>query len=102
MCEPFGRSMRAVRHREGVVDKNVAELSQRGDKSGVVLFLARMKARVLQAEDVAGLHRRNRSLGGVADTVIDEFHRPPDDARNLGGHRLERFFRITPLRPSKM
>ena len=102
MRQPFGRGMRAVRDREGVVDENVAELGERGDESRIVLFLAGMEARVLQADDVAVLHRRDRAFGGLADAVVGELDRPLDDVRDLGGDRLERILRIAPLRPAEM
>ena len=73
MREAFGRGMRAVRGREGVVDADVAELGERGDESRIVLLLAGMKAGVLQAEDVAVLHRRDRAFGDLADAVVGEF-----------------------------
>ena len=38
----------------------------------------------------------------LADAVVDEFDRPLDDARHLGGHRLERIFQIAPLRAAEM
>ena len=63
VAEAFGRGMRAVRGGEGVVDIDVAELGERGDEGRIVLFLAGVEARVLQAEDVAGLHRGDRGLG---------------------------------------
>ncbi len=102
MRQPFGRGVRAVRHREGVVDENVAELGERGDESRIVLLLAGMEAGVLQADDVAVLHRRHRMLGGLADAVVDEFDRPLDDVRHLGGHRLERILLIASLRAAEM
>ena len=102
MAEAFGRGVRAVRGREGVVDPDVAELGERGDEGGIVLLLAGMKARVLQADDVARLHRGDRALGRLADAVVDEFDRPLDDARDFGGDRLERVFRIAALRPAEM
>ena len=91
-----------MRYREGVVDENVAELGQRGDESRIVLLLAGIKARVLQADDVAVLHRRHRVLGGLSDAVVDEFDRPLDDVRHLGCHRLERIFLIASLRAAEM
>ena len=69
---PCGGRVRAVRHREGVVDENVAKLGQRGDEGRIVLLFARVKAGVLQTDDVAILHRRHRAFGGFADAVVDE------------------------------
>src|SRR5665213_2837194 len=56
VSETFGRGVRAMRDRKGVVDENVAESRQRGDETGIVLFLAGMKARVLETKNVAGFH----------------------------------------------
>ena len=72
VAEPFGRGMRAVRGREGVVDPDVAELGERGDEGRIVLLLALVEAGVLQQQDVAGLHRGDRGLGLVADAVLGE------------------------------
>ena len=63
VAEPFGRGVRAVRRREGVVDPEVAELGERGDERRIVLLLALVEARVLQTENVAGLHRGDRGFG---------------------------------------
>ncbi len=49
MGDAFGRGMRAVRHREGVVDVDVAEASELGDEGRVVRLLAGVEARVLEA-----------------------------------------------------
>ena len=67
-----------MRHREGVVDEKIAELGQRLDEVGIVLFLAGVKARVLETEDVARLHGGDRALGLVADAVGNELDRPLD------------------------
>src|SRR5579885_1295226 len=94
--------MRPMRCREGVVHPEVAELSEYGNKSWIVLFLSRMKAGVLQAKDVAALHRCDGLLGRRADAVIGEVHGPFDDVRDLGGDRLERLFGIASLGPAEM
>ena len=94
VAEAFGRGVRAVRGREGVVDPDVAELGECGDEGRVVLLLAGVEARVLEAEDVAGLHRGDRAFGLLADAVVGEFDRPLDDARDFGGDRLQRLLRI--------
>ena len=65
MREPFGRGMRAVRHREGVVDEDIAELGERGAELRIVLLFARMEARVLETKNVAGMHRGDRALGAL-------------------------------------
>ena len=73
-----------------------------GDKCGIVLLFACVEARVLQAEDVAGLHRGDGLFRGLADAVVGERDRPLDDARHLGGDRFQRLLRIAPLRPAEM
>ena len=69
---------------------------------GIVLFLAGMKARVLQAENVARVHGGDRALGGLADAVVDELDRPLDGVGDFGGDRLERVFGVAALRPAEM
>ena len=68
----------------------------------IVLLLAGMKARVLQADDVAGVHGGDRLLGLLADAIVDEFDRPFDDARDFRRDRLERVFRIAAFWPAEM
>ena len=47
VTDAFDRGMGAVRHRERVVDEDVAERSELRDESGIVALLARMEAGVL-------------------------------------------------------
>ena len=47
--EPFGRGMRAVRGGKRVVDKHVAQRGELRHEGRIVLFLAGMKPRVLEA-----------------------------------------------------
>ena len=102
VAEPFGRSMRAVRGREGVVDPEVAELGEFGDERRVVLLLALVEAGVLQQQDVAGLHRRDRGLGLRADAVLGERDGPLHGLRDGGGDRLQRLLRVRSLRPAEV
>ena len=102
VAETFSRRVRAMRGRERVVDPDVAEFRQRGDEGRIVLFFAGVEAGIFEAQNVAGLHGGDRALSRLADAVVDEFHRPLDDARDLGGDRLEGLFRIAPLRPPEM
>ena len=88
--ERFGRSVRAVRGGKRVVDIDVAELRERGREGRIVLFLALVEARVLQAENVARLHARDRLFGDLADAIVGKGDRPADDARDRGSDRLER------------
>ena len=102
VAETFGRGMRAVRGREGVVDPDVAELGECRDEGRIVLLLACVEAGVLQAENVAGLHRGDRALGQFADAIVGEGDRTLDDAGDLGGDGLQRFLRVATLWPAEM
>ena len=75
--------MGAVRRREGVVDEDVAERGQLRDKIRIVALLARMKAGVLQAQDVARLHGVHCGGGLLADAILRE----RDRALEHGGDR---------------
>ncbi len=78
-------------------------LASCGDECGIVLLLARIKAGVLQAEDVALVHGGDRALGHLADAVVDELHRPLEHMGDLGGDRLERELRVAfALGPAEM
>ncbi len=88
--------------REGVVDPDVAELCQRRDERRIVLLLALVEARVLQAQDVAGPHCRDRGLGFFADAVRGEGDRPADDVRECRRDRPQRLLRIGRLGPAEM
>ena len=72
MAEAFGGGVRAVRGRERVVDPDVAELGQFRDEGRIVLLFLFVEAGVLQAEDVAVLHRRDGLGRGLADAVVGE------------------------------
>jgi len=61
-----------------------------------------MEAGILQADYVAVFHRRHRAFGAVPDAVVDEFHRPLDDVRDLGGDGFQRIFLIAALRPAEV
>ena len=102
MAEAFGRGMGAVRGGEGIVDPEVAELGERGDESGIVLLLAGMEARVLQTDDVAGMHGGDRALGDRTDAIVDEGNRPLDDARDFRRDRLERGLGVAAFGPAEM
>ena len=59
VAEPFGRGMRAVRHREGVVDADVAELPRaRATKAGSFFSSPAWKRVFSRQQDVAGLRAR--------------------------------------------
>src|SRR5262245_44941996 len=94
--------MRAVGRRERVVDPDVAELRQRGDEVGIVLLLALVETGVLQAEDVARLHRGDRGLRLRSDAIVGEADLAADHARDFGGGRLQRVLRAGTFRPAKV
>jgi hypothetical protein len=94
--------MRAMRHRERVVHEDVAERGELIDEGGVVAFFPGVEARVLQAQDIARLHRIDRRHGRCAHAIIGERHRPFEHLRNRRRQRLERLGRIASLRTSEM
>ncbi len=102
MGDRFDGGMRPVRDREGVIDIDVAEPREPGGKGGIVLFFALVEAGILQAQNVAGLHRRDGFFGDVADAIVGKCDRPADDARDRGDDRLQRFLRIAAFRPAVM
>ena len=94
VAKPFGRGMRAMRGGEGVVDPEVAELGERCDEGRIVLLLALVEARVLQAQDVAGF---------IAATAASAFGPMQSSAKATGrfdhlldggGDRLQRLLRV--------
>ena len=93
VAEAFGRGMGAVRGREGVVDIDIAELGQRADEVGIVLFLARVEAGVLQQRMSPGFMAATALLGRLADAVVGERDRPLEDVRDAAGDRLQRVLR---------
>src|SRR6516164_9062690 len=52
--------MRAMRHRKGIIDENVAERRELRNEIRIVLFLAHMKPSVFQAYDVARVYSGDR------------------------------------------
>src|SRR5262249_12372683 len=85
----FGGCMRAVRNRESIVDPQIAKLCKRTDKVRIVFFFAGVKARVLEAKNVAGLHRFNGAFRHLAAAIIRKSNGALDDAGYLGGDRLK-------------
>ncbi len=103
MRDPLGRSVGAMRGREGVVDIEIAELGEFGGESRIVLFLAFVEARVLEQENVAVLHRRDRFRRDVADAVGGEGDRTAKDFGDRRGDGPERILGVRPaLRPAEM
>ncbi len=102
VADAFGRSVRAMRRRERVIDPQVAELGEFLDKRRIVLFLALVEAGVFQAQHVAVLHRRDRRRRDLADAILGESDRTLDHARQRRRDRLQRVLRIGSLRPAEM
>ena len=97
----IGGGMRAMRRRKSIVDENVAERGQTLGERGIVLFLARVKAQILQHCDAAGRQRRDRSLGRLADTIGGKSDRLAQSSPSLPatGVRLKRGSRPSSGRP---
>ena len=76
--------MGTVRRRESVIDKNVPESRQLRHEIRIVACLARMKASILQAQDIARFHSPDRDHGWVADAVVGERDGPLE---NVGDRR---------------
>ena len=102
VAEAFGRGVRAVRGREGVVDPDVAELCQFRDEGRIVLLFFLVEAGVFQTEDVAVLHRGDRLRRRLADAILGERDRLLDHLRERFRHRLQRLLGIASLGPAEM
>ena len=61
-----------------------------------------MEPGVLQAQDVARLHRVHRRRRPFADAILRERDRPLEDGRDRRRERLERLCRVGPFRTSEM
>src|SRR5882724_6789103 len=94
--------MGAVCRREGIVDPEVAELGELRDERRVVLLFALVEAGVLQKQNVAGLHRRDRGRGLVANAILGKCDGPLRRKRYGGGDGLERLLRVGPLRAAEV
>src|SRR5262249_14305481 len=101
VSDALDRGVGAVRRREGVVDEDVAERGQLRDEGGIVAFLARVEAGVLQAQDVARLHGIHRGRRPFADAILRERDRPLEDVRDHRRERLGRLWRGGPFRASE-
>jgi hypothetical protein len=81
--------MRAMRHRKGIIDENVAECRELRNEIRIVLFLAHMKPSVFQAYDVARVHSGDRCGCFFPYAVLSEGNRPLQDVGNRRGQQLE-------------
>jgi hypothetical protein len=101
-AETLGRGMGAVRAGEGVVDPDVAELCELRDEGRIVFLFARMEARVLEADNLAVLHRSNGFFCDLANAVGHEIHMAQHHVAQRSRHGLQRLLRIRPLWPAEM
>ena len=69
--------MGAVRGAEGIVDVQVAESNELPGEGRIVLRLARVKADILEHDDVAIPHGLDGGLDRGTDAVIQMAHLPP-------------------------
>ncbi len=88
VAEAFGRGVGAVGDRKRVVDPDVAERGERGDEAGSFVYLAGVEAGVLEAEDVAVLHRGDGRDRRRADAIVGKGDVAPEMAGERGGDRL--------------
>ncbi len=100
--EAFGRSMRAMRRREGIIHIDVAERCELRHEARLVLLFLLVEPGVLQTEDVPRIHRVDRGLGLVADAVLGKRDGPLDDARDRRRDRFERLLGVMPFRAAEM
>ena len=101
-ARPFGRGMRAVRGGERVVDENIAERGEFLHEARLVLLFLLVEACILQAEDVAGLHRVDRGLGLLADASSAKATGRAESLGDRRRDRLERLVGIDSLWPAEM
>ncbi len=93
-----------MRRAEGVVHVEIGERCERASEAGVVFLLFRVKAKVFEKHDVAAGLRRAYSRGRrVANAVVGEGHRTPEQLRKALGNRTQAEFGIRlALRTTKM
>ncbi len=91
-----------MRRRKGVVDPDVAELGEFRCEGRIVPLFFLVEAGVLQAKNLAVLHRRDRSLRDLADAVVGKGYRSMNYLRERGGDGLERLLRLASLGPAEM
>ena len=71
-AQRLGRSMRAVRGRERVVDVVIADTSQTPRERFVVALFLRMKAHVLEQQNIAVVQLGDGAFRRIADAVVGE------------------------------
>jgi len=82
--------MRPMSGRERVVDIDVAKLGECADEIGIVLFFARVKARVLQQQHIAILQFGDGFFCHRPDAIGGERHRAAEHDSHGQRDRLQR------------
>src|SRR5690348_1327646 len=90
MGDRLRRGMRTMGGGERVVDEKIAERRHLFGKDRIVGFFARMKAGVLEQEDVAIAQLRDRRPGDSADAIVGERDRLAEFLGQGRRHRLQR------------
>ena len=80
MRHAFGRRVRAMRSRKGIVDENIPQARQLGDELRVIAFFAFVKTGIFKTEHVAGR---------IAATAADAF--PPIQSSTKATHTADDF-----------
>ena len=75
MRDSLGGSVGAVRGAEGVIDENCGVARQLPGEVGIVFFLLRIKAGVLEQQHFALLQRGAPGGGGITDAIRCHDHR---------------------------
>ncbi|MCY1371498.1 hypothetical protein D9M69_586450 [compost metagenome] len=92
MCQTFGRSVSAVRRREGVVDIDVAIGCECCDKLRLVLFLALVEAGVFEKQNITVFQRIDCGLCLVANAVFCKVNTMTEHFRQRFDDMLQRVF----------
>ncbi len=74
MGETFGRSVRAVRCREGVIDIDVAVGCKCCNEFWIVLFFALVEAGVFKKQNIAVFECLHCRLGFIANAIFGKMH----------------------------
>src|SRR5262245_18761567 len=88
--------------RKRVVDKHVAQSSELRDECRIVLLLARMKPRVLEAQNVARLQLADRSESDRPHAIFGACDRPADYTFEFRRHRAQGFLGVWSFRAAEV
>ena len=103
-CRPPTRG-RPVRRAERIVHVEIGERRQLLRERRIVLFLFRVKAKVLEQQHAPARARSllNGGLRRCADAIFSKRHRTAKQLAKLRGHRLQAVFRVRlAFRPAEM